>query len=162
MSLLRQQFEGRMSQPTATTAAPASTWKIKAVAICMLILFGCGTVLAAVGPFIHLADKPLMNFGEAAFAAITNLGFVIGAVGLLKLRRWAIWLTIVLCGVSIVQLIWTITKFTSETATQGAEISCYIVAGFYLAIAFFLTSASTRKVFANSTVSSTEARPGTR
>jgi hypothetical protein len=137
-----------MSEST-TTDAPVSTWKITGVAICMLVLFGCSTVLSAVGPFIHLADKPLMTVGEAVFATVIDLGFVIGAVGLLRLRRWALWLTIVLCGISIVQVIWSIAKLTSEKATKSTEIIAYIVAGFYLAIAFFLTSASTRKAFAN-------------
>lgn len=81
-------------------------------------------------------------------AAIINLGFVLGGVGLLKLRRWGWWLTVVLCGISIAHLLWQLfTSLRPETATRQNEMVSYIVAGVYLAIAFFLTSDSVRTTF---------------
>jgi hypothetical protein len=39
------------------------------------------------------------------------------------------------------------TRLTPETATKPNEIITYAVAGFYLAIAFLLTTDSSRKAF---------------
>src|SRR5689334_2129597 len=107
--------------------------KIRVVAIALIVLFGLGTLIAAGAVFTGRADIPTI------VAAITNLGFIIGGVGLLKLRRWGWWLTLVLCGISIVQLLWQIfTSLTPATATKENEIVSYVVAGVYLAIAFLL------------------------
>jgi len=116
--------------------------KIRILAIALIVFFGLGTVAAVAAVFTGRADIHII------LAAITNLGFITGGVGLLKLRRWSWWLTIVLCGVSIVHLLWQIfTTLTAEAATKQAEIASYVVAGFYLGIAFLLTSDSVRKIF---------------
>ena len=117
-------------------------WKIRALAIALILFFGFGTLVAARVIFTGGGEPHLF------FAAVTNLGFIVGGVGLLKLKRWSWWLTIVLCAVSIIQLLWQIfTSLTPETATKQNEMVSYIVAGFYLAIAFLLTSDSVRKTF---------------
>ena len=116
--------------------------KIRILAIALIVLFGLGMLAVAAAVFTGRADIHII------FAGITNLGFVIGGIGLLKLRRWSWWLTVILCGVSIAHLLWQIfTTLTAETATKQAEIASYIVAGFYLGIAFLLTSDSVRKIF---------------
>jgi hypothetical protein len=116
--------------------------KIRVLAIALIVFFGLGTLVAAGAVITGTADIHII------LAVITNLGFIIGGVGLLKLRRWSWWLTVVLCGVSIAHLLWQIfTSLTPETATKQNEMVSYIVAGFYLAIAFFLTSDSVRKTF---------------
>ena len=117
-------------------------WKIRALAIALIVLFGFDTLVAAYAIFTSRGEPYMI------FAAVTNLGFIVGGVGLLKLRRWSWWLTIVLCGVSIIQFLWQLfTTLTAETATKQAEIASYVVAGFYLGIAFLLTSDSVRKTF---------------
>jgi hypothetical protein len=117
-------------------------WKIRALAIALIVLFGLGALVAAYVIFTGRADQQMI------LAAATNLGFIIGGVGLLNLKRWSWWLTIVLCAVSIVHLLWQIfTMLTAETATKQNEMVSYIVAGFYLGIAFLLTSDSVRKTF---------------
>lgn len=117
-------------------------WKIRALAVALIVLFGLGTLVAAYLIFTGRADWNII------LAAVTNLGFIIGGAGLLKLKRWSWWLTIVLCSVSIIHLFWQIfTSLTPETATKQNEMISYVVAGFYLAIAFLLTSDSVRKTF---------------
>ncbi|MBL9174144.1 MAG: hypothetical protein JNL10_11460 [Verrucomicrobiales bacterium] len=116
--------------------------KIRILAVALIVLFGLGTLVALVALVTGRADS------QITFAALTDLGFIVGGVGLLKLRRWSWWLTIVLCGVSIAHLFWRMfTTLTPGTATKEAEIASYAVAGFYLGIGFFLTSDSVRKVF---------------
>ena len=116
--------------------------KIRILAIALIVFFGLGTLAAAAAVFTGRADIHII------LATITNLGFIIGGVGLLKLRRWSWWLTIVLCGVSIAHLLWQIfTSLTPETATKPNEMVAYVVVGVYLAIGFFLTSDSVRKTF---------------
>ena len=79
-------------------------------------------------------------------AVTTSLSFVTGGIGLLKLKRWGWWLTIGLCAIIIIQSLCHIFKLTPDSATkQHGE--AYVVAGFYLAIAFLLTRDSVRKVF---------------
>jgi Na+/proline symporter len=117
-------------------------WKIRALAIALIVLFGLGTLVAAYAIFTGRGEPHMI------FAAITNLGFIVGGVGLLRLKRWSWWLTIVLCAVSIIHLLWQIfTSLTPDTATKQNETVAYVVAGFYLAIAFLLTSDSVRKTF---------------
>ena len=117
-------------------------WKIKALAVALIVLFGFGTLVAAYAIFTARGEPHLI------FAAVTNLGFVVGGVGLLKLKRWSWWLTIMLCGVSIIHLLWQIfTTLAPDRATKQNEIASYVVAGIYLAIAFLLTSDSVRKTF---------------
>ncbi|PYJ83792.1 MAG: hypothetical protein DME22_14875 [Verrucomicrobia bacterium] len=117
-------------------------WKIRGLAIALIVFFGLGTILAV--PSLFTAGSSPLLF----FAVATNLGFVAGGIGLIKLKRWSWWLTIGLCAVSIIQLLWQIvTTLTPETATKQNEIVSYVVAGFYLAIAFLLTSNSVRKTF---------------
>lgn len=99
-------------------------WKIRALAIGLIVIFGLGTIFAV------------------------RALFTIGGVGLIKLKRWSWWLTIGLCAVSIIQLLWQLfTTLTPESATKQNEAVSYVVAGFYLAIAFLLTSDSVRKTF---------------
>lgn len=117
-------------------------WKIRALAVALIVLFGIGTVVASCAIFTGRGEPHLI------FAAVTNLGFILGGVGLLMLKRWSWWLVIVLCAVSIIHLIWQIfASLTPETATKHNEMVSYVVAGFYLAIAFLLTSDSVRKTF---------------
>ena len=116
--------------------------KIRVLAIALIAFFGLGTLGATAAVFTGRADSHII------LAAIFNLGFAAGGVGLLKLQRWGWWLTVVLCGVSIGYLLWQIfTSLTPETATKRNELVSYIVTAFYLAIAFFLTSDSVRKTF---------------
>ena len=117
-------------------------WKIRALAVALIVLFGLGTLVAVYAIFTGRGAPHII------FAAVINLGFFIGGVGLLKLKCWSWWLTIVLCGVSIIQFLWQLfTTLPAETATKQAEIASYVVAGFYLGIAFLLTSDSVRKTF---------------
>ena len=116
--------------------------KIRIVAIALIVLCGFGILAAAAVAFTYGADI------HVVLVAITNLGLIVGGVGLLKVRRWSWWLSVVLCSVSIAHLLWPIfTSLTHETATKQNEVVSYIVAGFYLAIALFLTSNSVRKTF---------------
>jgi hypothetical protein len=117
-------------------------WKIRALAIMLLVFFGPGTALAiyalfAVGPLASLF-----------LSVAINLAFVVGAIGLMMIKRWAWWLTLALCAISVIQLLVTLfTTLTPDTATKSNEIISYIIAGFYLCIAFVLTSGSVRKTF---------------
>jgi len=116
--------------------------KIRILAIVLIVFFGLGSVIAAAAIFTDTPDIHII------LAAITNLGFLAGGVGLLQLQRWSWWLTIILCGVSIAHLLWqSFTTLTPETATLQAEIASYVAAGFYLGIAFLLTNDSVRKIF---------------
>jgi hypothetical protein len=116
--------------------------KIRIVAIALIVFCGLGILAAAAVAFTYGTDIHVI------LVAITNLGLIVGGVGLLKLRRWSWWLSVVLCSVSIAHLLWQIfTSLTHETATKQNEVVSYIVAGFYLAIALFLTSNSVRKTF---------------
>ena len=120
-------------------------WKIRALAIVLLVFFVPGTALTiyalfAVGPLASLF-----------LSVAVNLAFVVGGVGLLMLKRWAWWLTLVLCAISVIQLLITLfTTLTPETANKLNEIISYIIAGFYLCIALVLTSESVRKTFRES------------
>jgi len=115
---------------------------IRALAIGLIALFTLGTLGA--GYAIFMSGFSLLFL----FAILTNVGFVISGIGLFKLRRWSWWLTLGLCAISIFQLLWQIfTKLTPGTATNQNQMVSYIVAGFYLAIAFLLTSDSVRKAF---------------
>ena len=117
-------------------------WKVRGLAIALIVFFCLGTGLA-IRALFTAGISPLM-----LLAVVTNLGFVAAGIGLLRLRPWSWWLTIALCAVSIIQLLWQMfTTLTPETATKQNEIASYVVAGFYLAIAFLLTSDSVRKVF---------------
>jgi hypothetical protein len=117
-------------------------WKIRTLAIALIVFFGFGTLVAAWFIATQGAEP------HTIFAALTNLGFIAGGVGLWKLQRWSWWLILALCAVSIVHLLWQIfTSLTPETATKQNEIISYVVAGFYLAIALLLTSDSVRKYF---------------
>lgn len=125
-------------------------WKIKLLAICLIVFFGGGSVLTILALLVLLVEGNNLPglMLNAVFAMAINIGFLIGRIGLLKLKSWSLWLTVGLCGTSILHLLWQIiTTFTSETATKQNEIVSYIIAGFYLAIAFFLTSDSSRKLF---------------
>jgi hypothetical protein len=117
-------------------------WKIRALAIALIVVFGLGALVTAYVIFSGRRESHMI------LAAVTNLGFVVGGVGLLKLKRWSWWLTIGLCAVSIIHLLWQIFKsLAPEAATKQHEMVSYVVAGFYLAIAFLLTSDSVRKTF---------------
>jgi hypothetical protein len=131
----------------------APLWKIRALAIVLILFFGLGTVLA-IRALFTLEMSPLLPFAVA-----TNLGFVVAGIGLLRLKRWSWWLALGLCALSIIQLLVQLfTTLTSETATKQNEIASYVVAGIYLGIAFFLTSDSVRKTFKGSKVQSVEAK----
>ena len=126
--------------PNTTTKCP---WRIKALAIFLIVFFGLATICA----FLFKLQLG-MSGPQALLATVTNLGFVIGGIGLLRLRPWSWWLTVGLCGLSILTLLWQVFgNLTPETATKNNEIVTYIVAGFYLAIAFVLTSEPSRKAF---------------
>jgi hypothetical protein len=115
---------------------------IKALAVALIAFFTLGTLGASYAIFTGGFSLLLL------FAAATNIGFVIAGIGLFRVRRWSWWLTLGLCAVSIIQLLWQIfTKLTPETATNQNQMVSYIVAGFYLAIGFALTSDSVRKTF---------------
>ena len=115
---------------------------IKALAVALIAFFTLATLGAGYAIFRSGVSLLLL------FAVATNIGFVIAGIGLFRLRRWSWWLTIALCAVSIVQLLWQIfTKLTPETATDLNETVSFIVAGFYLAIAFVITSGPVRKIF---------------
>ena len=117
-------------------------WKIRALAIVLLVFFGPGTLLAIYALF---AVAPLASL---FLSVAINLAFVVGAVGLWTIKRWAWWLTLALCAISVIQLLVTLfTTLTPQTATKGNEIISYIVAGFYLCIALVLTSEPVRKTF---------------
>src|SRR5436309_105948 len=136
-----------MNENTMTTATAKCPWKIKALAILLIVFFGLATVAGILALFVPL-DRFAISGPQALFATISNLGFVVGGVGLLRLRRWSLWLTVGLCALSILTLLWQVfTKLTPEAATKPNEIATYVVAGFYLAIAFLLTSESSRKAF---------------
>src|SRR5436190_1585755 len=114
-------------------------WKIRALAIALIVFFGLGALLAVRAIFTVGMSPHLL------FAVVTNLGFVAGGIGLLTLKRWSWWLTIGLSAIGIIQLLWQIfATLTPDTATKQSEIASYVVAGFYLAIAFLLTSDSVR------------------
>jgi hypothetical protein len=136
-----------MNETAIPNATPKCPWRIKALALFLIVVFGLAAIAGIVAFFLQL-DRLPMSGPQAILATATNLGFVIGGVGLLRLRPWGLWLTVGLCGLSIVALLWQVfTKLTAETATKPNEIATYMVAGFYLAIAFLLTSESSRKAF---------------
>jgi bacteriorhodopsin len=117
-------------------------WKIRALAILLIVLFGLGTAGSVFLAFKQGTSALLL------FSTAINIGFVIAAIGLLKIRRWAWWLTMALCAISLIQFLWQLfTTLTPETATKPNEMAAYVVAGFYIAIAFVLTSDSVRKTF---------------
>src|SRR5262245_11374832 len=119
--------------------------KIRILAVGLIVFFGLGTLLVVRSLFTGWSS-PL-----AAFAIAANLGFVVSGVGLWRLARWGWWLTIVLCAVSIIQLLSrTFTTFTLESATKPAQVASYVVAGSYLGIAVLLTGESVRKTFRES------------
>ena len=115
---------------------------IRALAVALIALFTLGTFGAGYVIFTSGFSLLLM------FAIATNIGFIIAGIGLFRVRRWSWWLTLGLCVISIIQLLWQIfTKLTPETATNQNQMVSYVVAGFYLAIGFVLTSDSVRKTF---------------
>jgi peptidoglycan/LPS O-acetylase OafA/YrhL len=115
-------------------------WKIRGLAVALIALYGLGALWAVVELFSTEISLPLFK------AVASNLCFVAGGIGLLKLKRWGWWLTIGLCAIIIIQSLCNIFKLTPESATkQHGEP--YVVAGFYLAVAFLLARDSVRKVF---------------
>ena len=103
----------------------------------LILLFTFGILAAAYG-----------FSGQLLFAALLNIGFVVGGIGLFRMKRWGWWLTLGLCAASIIQLLWQLlTKLTPQTATDLNEMVSFIVAGFYLAIVFVLTCNPVRKAF---------------
>src|SRR6267378_4173948 len=98
-----------------------AVWKIKLLGILLILVFGVGTLLAVPAIFTSqsVASQP-----HLLFAIVTNLGFVAGGIGLLKLKRWSWWLTVGLCAVSILQFLWQLfTTLTPESATRQNEIA---------------------------------------
>jgi len=116
-------------------------WKIRGLAVALIALYGLGALWAVVELFSTGISLPLFK------AVATSLCFVAGGIGLLKLKRWGWWLTIGLCSIIIIQSSCNIFKLTPASATKQHGIEPYVVAGFYLAIAFLLTRDSVRKVF---------------
>jgi uncharacterized membrane protein YfhO len=116
-------------------------WKIRGLAVALIALFGLGALWEVVDHFSTGMSPPLSK------AVAFDLSFVAGGIGLLKLKRWGWWLTIGLCAIIIIQSLCHIFKLTPESATKQHGTVPYIVAGFYLAIAFLLASDSVRKVF---------------
>ena len=115
---------------------------IRILAVGLIALFGLG-ILAVVYVLIAVAHSPVVWF-----ALVVNIGFVIGGIGLFMVKRWSWWLTLVLCAVSLIQFLWQLfATLTAQTATELNEIVAFIVAGFYLGIAFVLTSGPVRKAF---------------
>jgi hypothetical protein len=119
--------------------------KIRILAVVLIVFFSLGTLGATLAFFLGFLKMPVL---EVAVAIATNVGFVVAGIGLLLVKRWAWWLTLILCGVSILHLIWSVfTTLTPETATKASEIGSYLAVGIYLGIGFLLTSESVRKVF---------------
>lgn len=115
---------------------------VKALAIGLIAFFAFGTLVAGYAIFRSGVSLLLL------FAVVIDIGFVVAGIGLFRLRRWSWWLTIGLCAISIVQFLWQLfTTLTPETATDLNEMVSFIVAGFYLAIAFVLASGPVRKAF---------------
>lgn len=136
-----------MNETAISNATPKCPWRIKALAIFLVVVFALATIAGIIAFFLQ-PDRLPMSGPQTIFATATNLGFVIGGLGLLRLRLWGLWLTVGLCGLSIATLLWQVfTKLTAETATKPNEIATYVVAGLYLAIAFLLTSESSRNAF---------------
>ena len=114
---------------------------IRILAIGLITLFGLGTL--AVLYFFTVGFSLRL-----VFALVVNVGFVIGGIGLFMVKRWSWWLTLGLCAVSLIQFLWQLfATLTAETATELNEIVAFIVAGFYLGVAFVLTSNPVRKTF---------------
>src|SRR4051812_13084943 len=123
-----------MNQDRYCVPAMNPVRKVRAVAIVLILVFSLGVVVAA-SALVTRQASPLFLLG-----LVINLAFVVAGAGLLRLKRWSWWLTIGLCGISVIQLLWQLFRtLTPETATKPAEIASYAVAGFYLAVAFFLT-----------------------
>ncbi len=123
--------------------------KTKILGICLIVFFGIASIITILAFFITDSSGtfPISTL-KLFLATIINLAFVIGGIGVLKICRWGLWVTVSLCGVSIVNILWEIaTTLTPETATKELELVVYVVAGFYLAIAFLLTTDSSRKLF---------------
>lgn len=114
---------------------------IRILAVGLIMLFGLGTL----GVLYFLT----VGFSLALlFALVVNIGFVIGGIGLFMVKRWSWWLTLALCAIRIIQFLCVLfTTLTAQTATELNEIIAFIVAGFYLGIAFVLTSGPVRKTF---------------
>lgn len=115
---------------------------IRILAVGLIALFGFGT-LGVVFFLGSAAYSPMV-----LLAVLVNIGFVICSIGLFMVKRWSWWLTLALCAVSLVQFLWQLfSLLNAQTATQLNEIIAFIVAGFYLGIAFVLTSGPVRKMF---------------
>jgi len=115
---------------------------VRALAIALIVLFSLGTLGVAYAIFAGGFSLLL------ALALTINIAFVVAGVGLFRVKRWAWWLTLGLCAAGIFQLLLQmLITLTPETATKQAEMATYLVAGFYLAIGFALTSESVRKTF---------------
>jgi CBS domain containing-hemolysin-like protein len=136
-----------MNETAMTNTTLKCPWRIKGLAIFLIVVFGFATIAGVIAFYLQHDGLPI-SAPEAVLATATNLAFVIGGAALLRLRPWGLWLTVGLCGLSIVTLLWHVfTELTPKTATKSNEIGTYVVAGFYLAIAFLLTSESSRKAF---------------
>ena len=137
-SLLRLEFEE--DEKTKQVPRQNHPRRIRVLAIALIAFYGLGALWAVVALFSTGMSLPLFK------AAATSLVFVAGGIGLLKLKRWGWWLTIGLCTIIIIQSLGSIFKLTPESVTKQHVITPYVVAGFYLAITFLLTSDSFRKV----------------
>ena len=115
---------------------------IRILAVGLIALFGLGTPVAVYATFA--VGHPLI----CLFAVVMNIGFVIAGIGLFRVKRWSWWLALVLCAISLIQFLWSLfANLNAQTATDLNEIIAFIVAGFYLGIAFVLTSGPVRKMF---------------
>ena len=115
-------------------------WKIRALALALIALYGLGALWAVVALLSTGMSLPLFK------AMASSLSFVAGGIGLLKRKRWGWWLTMGLCAMIIITSLRRIfTTLTLESAMKHHDTVPYVVAGFYLAIAFLLTRDSVRK-----------------
>jgi hypothetical protein len=114
---------------------------IRILAVALIALFGFGTLAVL---YFFTVEFSLM----LVFALVVDIGFVVGGIGLFMVKRWSWWFTLALCAVSLVKFLWQLfATLTAETATELNEIAAFIVAGFFLGIAFVLTSNPVRKTF---------------
>src|SRR5678816_402041 len=128
-----------MNEIDQPVVQPKCPWRIKALAIFLIVFFAFGTVGGVIAYFA-VGERLGLSLLQTIFSTVINLGFVCGGIGMLRLRPWSLWLTVGLCGLSIVTLLWQLfTKLTPESATKPHEIASYVVAAFYLAIAFYVT-----------------------
>src|SRR5262245_12315572 len=110
-------------QPGVQAKCP---WRIKAIAIFLIVFFGFGTIVGVIAYFA-LRDQLGLSLSQTIFSTVINVGFICGGIGMLRLRPWSLWFTVSLCGLSIVILLWQLfAKLTPESATKPHEIASYV------------------------------------